>query len=407
MDGPVQTGKLRILQLIGNLEIGGAQEVVRTLATYLQEFGHPVVVCTFKDGPVRPMLEQMGIRVELLPPRQASILGFPAYVRDMLRIRRQLREIVEKYRIDVVQTHLLRTLDFLVVTLRWGNPKLLVFWTVHNSNFALRADQLPGHRWLLTPKRAAHRFLYQFFARWVNGFIAVAEDVRPAILDTIGPVDKKISVISNGVDVRRYQRNGSAPTVRKELGLPQDSRLLTLVATLKHQKGHRVLLEALVPVFKQHPDLHVLLVGDGDLRAEIMEQVNRFDMAANVHLLGNRSDVPHLLSASDYFVLPSLWEGLPMALIEAMAAGLPVIATRVSGTQQVMIADQTGILVEPGDPEGLRGAILECLKDSERSRQMGMAGKKRVEEMYSAQKQTIEHIDLFMQEWRRLIQDVH
>jgi glycosyltransferase involved in cell wall biosynthesis len=406
MDRHVQKGKLRVLQVIGNLEIGGAQEVVRTLVTYLQEAGHPVIVCTFKDGPVRPVLEQLGIQVVTLPGRKSSVLAFPQFVQEMVRMRRELLKLVTEYEIDVIQTHLLRTLDFLVVSLRWGRPHLLVFWTVHNSNFALREDQLPGHRWLLKPKQAAHRLLYQFFSRWVNGFIAVARDVKPAILETIGPVEEKITVISNGVDVRRYRSNGSAPIVRQELGLPGNARLMTMVGTLKHQKGHKVLLEALGPVIRDHPDLHVLLVGDGELRDEIAGKIRECELTEHVHLLGNREDVPHLLAGSDYFILPSLWEGLPMALIEAMAAGLPVIATRVSGTQQVMVPGETGILVEPGDPGQLQSAIRHFLANGERARAMGIAGRKRIEASYSAQKQAQEHVDLFQREWRRSYKDV-
>ena len=111
--------------------------------------------------------------------------------------------------------------------------------------------------------------------------------------------------------------------------------------------------------------------------------------------LGNRDDVPDLLAASDLFVLPSLWEGLPMALIEAMASGLPIVATEVSGTIRVMVPGQTGILVPPGDAQKLAEAILQLLSDPERARAMGKAARRRVEREFSAQKQAEEHLALY------------
>jgi glycosyltransferase involved in cell wall biosynthesis len=117
-----------------------------------------------------------------------------------------------------------------------------------------------------------------------------------------------------------------------------------------------------------------------------------------VHFLGNRNDIPQLLAASDFFILPSLWEGLPMALIEAMASGLPIIATRVSGTNQVMVHGETGLLVAPGNSEELAHAIRKLLLDPLMAFRMGKIARRRVEVYFGAQKQAQEHLDLFISE---------
>lgn len=392
--------QFNVLQVIGNLEIGGAQEVVRTLADYLTLQGCSVVVCTFRDGPLRSEIERLGIPVEILPARRASILYVPQFIGDMLRIRRALLRVVHKHKINVVQTHLLRVLDFLLLTLRWSAP-LRVFWTVHNYQFALRADQLPRFRWLLGPKRWAYRALYRLAARWVDGFIAVSDEVETAIVETIGPVGDKIVIIANGVDVKRYAQPVHKEQIWEQLMLPAQAHVLAVVGTLKEQKGHRYLIDAAPAVLAQFPDTHWLLIGDGALREALQAQVDAAGLAQHIHFLGNRSDVASLLAASDAFVLPSLWEGLPMALIEAMASGLPIVATEVSGTKQVMVANETGLLVPPGSVPHLEAAMIELLSNPERCQAMGASARRRVEALFSARKQAEEHIALFQHAWNR------
>ena len=387
-------GRLRVLQVIRNLEIGGAQEVVRTLAAYLAEDGCEPIVCAFRDGPLRGEIERLGIPVEILADRRSSITTPHRFLADMARIRRSLAQLVEHYDIDIIQTHLLQVLDFLVLTLR-RRERPRVFWTIHNYNFTLRADQLPRYPWLLEPKRLGYRLLYLSAARWVDGIIGVSSEVRTALLEQIGPIDAKISVICNGVDVRRYSQPGDRAAVRHQLGLPEDAHLMVLVGTLKRQKGHRYLIEAAQQALPRHQKLHILLAGDGELGDELRAQTRELGLSKHVHFLGSRSDIPALLAACDSFVLPSLWEGLPMALIEAMASGLPVIATEVSGTKQVMIPGETGLLVAPGDVAALAQAIDTLLSDGERAKAMGAAARLRVEAAFSARQQAREHIALY------------
>ena len=395
-----------VIQIIRNLEIGGAQEVVRTLAAHLPGIGCRVVVCTFRDGPLRAEIEGLGIPVEVLPDRRHGVVALPLFIVEMLRLRRALAEVVRRYRATVIQTHLLQVLDFLVLTLRFRSD-LLVFWTIHNSNFTLRADQVRRYRWMLGPKRLAYRLLYRLGARWVAGLIAVSDEVETAILEEIGPIRDKITVICNGVDNARYARPADRAGVRRALGLPDDARLLALVGTMKPQKGHRFLIEAAREVVPHCTALHILFVGDGAARAELEARAAASGIGEHIHFLGNRSDVPDLLAACDLFVLPSLWEGLPMALIEAMASGLPVIASEVSGTRQVVIPGETGLLVPPGDVPALRAAMIAMIENPARAAAMGAAGRRRVEAAFSASKQAAEHAALYHQAARRLVGQQH
>jgi glycosyltransferase involved in cell wall biosynthesis len=148
-------------------------------------------------------------------------------------------------------------------------------------------------------------------------------------------------------------------------------------------------------VIAEYPDLHILFVGDGELREELQLQVREAGVEGHIHFLGFRQDIPELLAASDCFVLPSLWEGLPMALVEAMATGLPIIATEVSGSKQAMINGETGLLVGPGDVAQLEEAMVRLLSQPDQARAMGSAAQRRVESNFGASKQAEEHIALY------------
>ena len=391
-----QVNPIRVMHLVLNLEIGGAQEVVRTLVKYLAKEGHKPVVCTFKDGPLRQEIEKLGVPVEILPDRRYSFLAFPLFVLEMFRIRNKLIQLIRKHQIDIIQTHLLQSLDFLVATLHRLSDSPTIYWTIHNYNFALQSDDLPRFRWLLHPKHFAYRILYNLFINWVDGIIAVSSEVEEAILETIGPVAKnKIKVICNAVDLDRYQKSMNQQFLRDALGLGNDTRLMLVVAMLKEQKGHRYLIDAAAKVLPRFPDLHILLIGDGILKEELGAQTNALGLEKQIHFLGMREDIPDLLADGDYFVLPSLWEGLPVALIEAMATGLPVIATEVSGSKQVVFSGATGLLIPPGDSQKLADAIEEIITQPQWASEMGQAARRRIEEKYNASKQVREYIDLY------------
>lgn len=386
---------VRVLQVVSDLGVGGGQEVVRTLARYLTEENCVPVVVTLRDGPLRAELEESGVIVEVLHGRTRSLTALPAAIAELRQLRRDLAAVVARHRSDIIQTHLLRALDFLVLTLRAEPSVRGVFWTFHNARLDLRPDQVLAQRWLLRPKRLAYRLLYRAAARFVDGFIAVSDEVAAAVRRDFRPPRQRLFTIPNGVDTRRYAQPIDRHAVRERVGIEGDGRVLIVVAKLMEQKGHVYLLRALPQLLERYPDLHVVLVGDGPLRGALTASIAKLGDTRRVHLVGNRRDVSDLLAASDLFVLPSLWEGLPMALLEAMASGLPTVATRVAGSGQVVVDGESGLLVPPGDVERLRAAIGFVLDDPHRARRMGQAARDRVMRFYSARSQAARHAEIY------------
>lgn len=389
------SGKINVMHVIMNLELAGAQEVVRTLAEYLQEDDCMVTVCALRDGPMRAEIEKMGVKVEIVRHPRYDFMFSPRFLSEIRRFRRDLARLVERYDIDILQTHLLETFDFLILTLQRDTHLRGIVWTIHSVDFMPTSLR----RWLVRPKKFAYRLFYRLAVSSVAGFIAVSDEVREAILRQVGPTQDKVITIPNGVDVKRYDLAGDKAALCGQLGLATNAKLVATVGRLTLPKGHRYLIDAAPSVVSVYSETHFLFIGDGELRDELERQTRETGLSQNIHFLGLRDDVPDLLAAVDLFVLPSLWEGLSIALLEAMAAGKPVVATAVSGTTQVMIPEKTGLIVPPGESQALADAVVWLLSNPAQALRMGEAAKQHIVTNFSAQKQADEHVALY----RRLL----
>jgi glycosyltransferase involved in cell wall biosynthesis len=203
------------------------------------------------------------------------------------------------------------------------------------------------------------------------------------------------AVVPSGIDVARFRQAGTKAGGRLPgATYPEGAYVIGSVGWLTPVKGHRVVIEALAKLKPKYPKTHLLLVGSGHLRGELSELAARLGVTASVDFLGARTDVPDCLRALHCFVLPSFNEGMGRALIEAMAAGRPVIASRVGGIPAIVEHGKSGLLVPPGDAEALVAAIADVIDRPERARALGEAARARIDESFSvgAMVQTIERV---------------
>lgn len=216
--------------------------------------------------------------------------------------------------------------------------------------------------------------------RATDHVIVLSEGDRHLFLETFPFVSREsVSVVYNGIDVERMA-NGR----KKDVGFPEGTSLVLTVADLNNQKGHRYLIDAIPQILREYPAARFAFAGDGHLRSTLEQHVRQNAIGQFVAFLGRRDDIPDLLASADLFVLPSVFEGMPLSVMEAMAAGKAVVATNVPGTSDIVQHMVTGILVEPADSHALAKAIIQTLKDSVARENMGRRARERVQVAFTA-----------------------
>jgi glycosyltransferase involved in cell wall biosynthesis len=215
----------------------------------------------------------------------------------------------------------------------------------------------------------------------VDRYIAVSEEVARRMRTRFRIPASRITIVRNGIDVDGYGRSPN-PELRDTLTGGATRAVVLTVARLDAQKGHEHLLAAAARV----PQALFVFAGDGEERARLEDLARRLGVADRVRFLGQRGDIPDLLAVCDLFVLPSLFEGLPLAVLEAMAAGRPVVATAVGGTDEAVLEGESGLLVPPGDPPALAAAITAILDSPRLARRLGDAGRARVRQEFGVQR---------------------
>src|SRR4030067_2200976 len=213
--------------------------------------------------------------------------------------------------------------------------------------------------------------------------VTVSEHVRRYLIEEKRIKPEKVFSIPTGIDIERFNPDLVSAVPREELGIAADAQIVGTVAILRRKKGHHILLDAIPMVLREFPKTIFLFAGDGPQRKNIEDKILELGIGNNVKLLGLRNDIPEILKTMDLFVLPTLQEALGTSFLEAMAMGRPVVGTKAGGVPEVVKDGISGILVEPDNPAALAGAIISLLRNRERMRQMGDAGRKIVEENYS------------------------
>lgn len=365
--------KPTVLHLIDCLFIGGGEMQMADLLRRIdREKFRPLVGCLRKQGQLVPVLEEAGIVVEEFPVR--GKLFYPRSIREILRLARFMR----RERVQIVHTQDLYS--HLV-----GIPAALIARVpVVITN---RLDL--GHT-----MKQWHRRALKLLSFAITRVMANSEGVRTMLIEEEKIDPAKIELIYNGVNLDQFQipskEKGPVPPVR-DLRLEPGDRPIVVVANLWPVKGHEFLFEAAVRVAAYYPTAKFVLVGTGAARRAILEaRARELAIDKQVLFLGPRQDVPQILPQMEISVLPSLAEGFSNAILESMAAGLPMVATDVGGNREAIVEGETGFLVPPRDPETLADRILRLLGDRERGQRMGKAGRQRIETTFSLQRMVTE-----------------
>ena len=378
----MSTDRLKILMVITTLDTGGAEKHLSILAPELAGRGHEIELVFLKgEGSLAHLFESSGIQVEKIAFE--SPLALPGAVA-------RLASKVKNGGFSVVHSHLLKADLVASLSSLPAKPMVLVS-SKHNDERAL-----------LNPLVS---FVHGVISRRADAVIALSDHVARFVTLHGRVAREKIKRIYYGLDPEVFlSGGGSDREPAKELGLDPGVPVLTMVARFAPQKDHETLLKAARRMKDEGRSFRLLLVGDdpfGSNRKKAEAVSRALGLEDQVTFTGIRDDVPDILSLTDVFVMPSLWEGLGLVFLEAMAYSLPVVSNRVSAVPEIVEHGETGFLVPAGDAEALAAALSGLLDDPERAASMGKLGRARLELLFGTDRMVEETEAVYMESMKR------
>jgi glycosyltransferase involved in cell wall biosynthesis len=352
--------RIKVLHLITSLEVGGAQHGMLIGLPRFESDQYEHIVCSIMDRmQMASQFRAAGIEVRSLGLRRKMDLGVA------LRLRTLLKEL----RPDILHTYLLH-----------GNVLGRLIGRLVGVPVIINSERTIGQarRWGRLATRLTNPLADAVEVNSEIGGKAIERD--------LGIPREKIELVRSGLDLSAFESAANGDVLRSELGVTNDQHLIVYLGRLRPVKGVEYGIRAFATAHTQCPEIRMALVGEGDQRGYLESLVRELGIVDFVSFLGVRNDVPELFAAADSVLMPSLNEGFPRTAIEAMAAGKPVIATRVGGTPEAIVDGTTGLLVPPKDAEALSGAIVRLVNDAELQAKLGKAGRERAEKNYSVDK---------------------
>jgi len=332
--------RIKIVEAIRQGSIGGGESHVIDVVKHLDKTRFEPVVLSFTEGEMIQTLNAMGVQTHVIPTTT------PFDFRVWPKVTAWLREIQP----DIVHAHGTRAMSNVFRSAR--ALKLPLMYTIHGWSF--HDNQKP---------------LVQRIRAWSEGFLTRRANVNISVSPSNQQTGKnkipgfRSVVIMNGVDLAKFSSQATTPGLREQFGLKADDVVIGFIARFTYQKSPVLMVEVFSALLKNHPHLKLLMVGDGELMPQVKERIAALGTGANIILPGFRKDVPALLSIMDVYCLPSLWEGLPLGVIEAMAMQKAVVATAVDGSKEIIVPNENGLLVPAGNGEALRQALDRLVSD--------------------------------------------
>lgn len=363
--------RLTVLHIIPDLGSGGAERMVVDLAKFTDKNQFDVRICALYDKkgyPLEKELEELNINTYYLGKKTGPDI----------KIMWRLFLLLKRLKPDVIHTHLSVVRYSFLPALIHRIPKMV--HTVHNQP-EFEVDAI-GKR--------VHKVAYRLGVIPVSISTQIEEKMH-LIYGNI-----KSPLIYNGVDTRRFEGVDAqvSENLRKELDIDNHFVLLH-IGRFTEQKNHKMLIIAFKKIYDSYPKAVLLLVGNGELLPQTQQLVNALGLSSRVRFLGLRTDIPELMSISDIFVLSSAWEGLPITVLEALAAGKPVVATAVGGVPELIDQGKTGYLVKSGDVDGLAEGILSIIQNSELQRSFSVNARKKAK-LFDIKRIAMEYQNLYL-----------
>ena len=365
----------RVAFVVNNLDVGGLEKVVVCLLTKLDRARFdPHLICLSGQGELFGDAKLASEATLVLEKRQKNYLGLNFDLSALAAIRR----FVSRRSIRLVHAH---------------NAAPLIYAGLASRSLAGRPHIVYSeHNQIYSASDAAKK-KFRFYLKLADSVVSVSHDLANSLRVSVG-WRGPIEVIHNGVDGRRFEV-GRNEKVRAELGVTDETFLIGTGVVLSRQKGLSDLIEAAQRVCAKCPRAVFVIAGDGPLRAELENLGRQSGLGSRLRFLGYRNDMPDFVAALDLYVLPSLWEGLPLVLCEALAVGKPIVCTNVGGNSEVVIDGENGYVVPAADPLALSAAILKVSQETGLVETYRNRNRDRFEKHYSDHAMVAAHEELY------------
>jgi glycosyltransferase involved in cell wall biosynthesis len=354
--------RIRILECIRQGQIGGGESHLLSLVENMDRTRFDPVVLSFTDGPMVERLNILGVKTTIIH----TVKPF-----DISKWKK-VKEWIRSEKIDLIHAHGTRANSNVLWAARsLGIPVVYTIhgWSFHDDqNPVVKKIRVLGEKYLTSKsslnisvshsnKETGHKYF--------NGFRSV--------------------VVNNGINTNVFNAEQNFKNIRQELNIPQNAKLVLFLARFTHQKQPIALLKAFIEAAKKDENLFLLMVGDGEQKQEAIQLFETSEFKNRIILLPFRQDVPDILAAADIFVLASLWEGLPIALLEAMAMGKAIIASKVDGTREILRHKENGFLIETDNlQQNLTGSLLELSSNNQLRSELQKNARETVKDRFNA-----------------------
>lgn len=331
--------KTKILHLISGLEIGGAETMLLQVLPLLNDFEH--VVCSLSGpGVLGEKIESLGFKLICLENGK----------RFSLRSIILFKKIIKQEKPNIISTRLIHA-D--------------IFGRIFGKLFGVKNIVCILESILDNQKYNKFFLIEKFSSFLVDQYIAVSNAVKNKYVTVAKIKPEKITVIHNGIDLKKFQLKEKKEAVRKKLGLPVDDVIIGYAAKMRPERNHSALIESIGLLKKYYPNIRLVLAGNGPEKDNLVKLVKELKIDDNVIFLGQRNDIPEILNSLDIFVSPSQYEGMSIAILEAMGAGLPIIASDIEPNRELIENDKDGILIDQNKPKSIAEKIQLLIEDIE------------------------------------------
>lgn len=363
--------KIKLIHVVYSLRIGGLESVIVDLVNKTSSNFDNTICCITGPGPMADRIKNENVKIITIGKREGLDLALPL----------RFAKLFSLHKPDIVHTTNWGTIDAII-----GAKLARVPSVVHAQ-----------HGWDISDvvkPRGRKKRIMKLLSYKVDKFIAVSDEIREWLVEDIGVKKDKVVLIDNGVDTGKFSPKDK-DVIRRKLGYDTETVIIGTVGRLDPVKNQRSLILAFKNLTEKYKNIGLMLIGDGPLRGELMRLTESLGISDRVLFLGEREDVDELLNVMDIFVLPSIAEGMPKTVLEAMSTGLPVVASEVGAIPKLVIHGETGLLIPPSDENALIEAIEYYLLNPSKREVHGCAGRKRILERFSLNRMVQAYEELF------------